>query len=233
MIRTSKSVSTSCILVAGLLALAAALLPAPASASAEAAATERHLLPIGAARELPAGTVVTVMGSVTVPSGTFSSSFGDEGFAIQDATGGIYVSIADNLDIKLQQRVQVTGVLTESSGLLTVVPAADGDVTVLGRGFKVRPHWERTGNVGPANQGLLVFVVGIITGPIEPDPPFGSKFNVTDGSGLIRIFINTSSGIDISTLAPGQLLSVTGFSSAFDTPEIDPRFQSDLHLPLP
>ncbi len=233
MIRTSKSVSTSCILVAGLLSLAAALVPAPASASVEVAATEGHFLPIGAARKLPAGTVVTVMGSVTVPSGTFSSSFGDEGFAIQDATGGIYVSVADNLDIKLQQRVEVTGVLTESSGLLTVVPAADSDVTVLGRGFKVRPHWERTGNVGPANQGLLVFVVGIITGPIEPDPPFGSKFNVTDGSGLIRIFINTSSGIDISTLAPGQLLSVTGFSSAFDTPEIDPRFQSDLHQPLP
>jgi hypothetical protein len=230
MIRTSRSVSTG-LLLAGLLSTAAALLPTPTSAAA--AATERRTLPIGAARALHLGTVVSVMGSVTVPSGVFSSSFGDEGFAIQDSTGGIYVSVADDLGLKLQQRVEVTGVLTESSGLLTLVPAADSDVTALGRGFKVRPHWERTGNVGPANQGLLVFVVGVITQPIEPDPPFGSKIMLSDGSGPIRIFINTSSGIDLSGLAPGQLLSVTGFSSAFDTPEIDPRFQTDLRQPLP
>lgn len=231
MMRTSRLASTSWLLVAGLLAMAAAALAAPAWA--EVAASTRGTIPIGAARAMHLGTVVTVMGSVTVPSGVFSSSFGDEGFAIQDSTGGIYVSVADDLGIKLQQRVQATGVLTESDGLLTLVPGANSDVTVLGRGFKVRARWERTGNVGPANQGLLVFVVGIITQPIEPDPPFGSKIFVSDGSGPIRVFINTSSGIDLSGLAPGQLLSVTGFSSAFETPEIDPRFQSDLHQPLP
>jgi hypothetical protein len=40
-----------------------------------------------------------------------------------------------------------------------------------------------------------------------------------------------STGIDLSGLAPGQLLSVTGLSDEFDTPEIDPRFQSDLRQP--
>jgi hypothetical protein len=64
-----------------------------------------------------------------------------------------------------------------------------------------------------------------------PDPPFGSKLFVDDGSGPIRIFVNTSTGIDVSGLEQGQLLSVIGFSSAFNDPEIDPRFQSDLERP--
>jgi hypothetical protein len=213
-----------------MLVLPAAALPA-AMAPPPLADSTSHVVPIGAARLLPAGTTVTVVGSVSVPSGLFASSFGDEGFAIQDATGGIYVSIADNLHLGLQQRVQVTGQLVESSGLLTLVPAADDDVTALGRGFRVRSQWERTGNVGPANQGRLVFVVGIITQPIVPDPPFGNKIFVNDGSGELRVYVNATTGIDLSGLAQGQLLSATGLSSAFDTPELDVRFQSDLRQP--
>ena len=45
------------------------------------------------ARSLPLGTVVTVDGSVTVPSGAFSSSTFDQGFAIQDRTDGMDVSV--------------------------------------------------------------------------------------------------------------------------------------------
>ena len=188
---------------------------------------------IGAARALPLGTVVTVAGSVTVPSGLFSSGGSlDQGFAIQDRTGGIYVSVATDLGLTLRQRVLVTGQLADANGFLLLVPASTGDVEVVrGRGPNVRPLWLRTGAVGAANQGLLVRVVGVITLPLAPDPPFGTQVVVDDGSGPVRIFVNTSTGIDVSGLAPGQLLSVTGLSDEFDTPEIDPRFQSDLRQP--
>jgi hypothetical protein len=202
-----------------------------AAMPAVAAAHEHHPIDIGAARQLPLGTVVTVEGSVTVPSGDFSSSSFDEGFAIQDHTGGIYVSVATDLGLTVPQRVLVTGQLVDSFGLLTLVPASDGDVEARGHGRRVEPLWVRTGNVGPANQGRIVRVVGVITQPVEPDPPFGEKVFVDDGSGPIRVFVNTSTGIDVSALAQGQLLSVVGFSSAFNDPEIDPRFQSDLQQP--
>jgi hypothetical protein len=208
-----------------------ALCLAPAAIPPAAAAHEPHPIDIGAARHLPLGTVVTVEGSVTVPSGAFSSSSFDEGFAIQDDTGGIYVSVATDLGLSVRQGALVTGQLVDSFGLLTLVPAATSDVEVRGHGPKVRPLWVRTGRVGPANQGLLVRVVGTIAQPVVPDPPFGTKVFVDDGSGPIRVFVNTSTGIDVSGLAQGQLLSVTGFSSAFNDPEIDPRFQSDLHQP--
>jgi hypothetical protein len=207
-------------------ALAAAV---PVAAGASPAASEA--IDIGAARQMPLGSVVTVRGSATVPAGIFASSSFDEGFAIQDRTGGIYVSVADNLGIALRQEVRVTGQLVDSFGLLTLVPAADADVTVLGRGREVEPRWVLTGRVGTANQGLLIEVFGVITQPVVPDPPFGSKVFVNDGSGELRVFVNTTTGIDTSGLAAGQLVRVIGFSSAFIDAEIDPRFQSDIRRP--
>jgi hypothetical protein len=228
MSRASRLILSLSLRAAGLVVLGLALAAIPALAAAD----DPRPIDIGAARQLPLGTVVTVEGSVTVPSGDFSSSSFDEGFAIQDHTGGIYVSVATNLGLTVRQRVLVTGQLVDSFGLLTLVPASDGDVEVLrGHGQTVQPLWVRTGSVGTANQGRLVRVVGVITQPVVPDPPFGDKVFVDDGSGPIRIFVNTSTGIDVSALAQGQLLSVTGFSSAFNDPEIDPRFQSDLRQP--
>ena len=234
MVRAVRMLPAHALRMAGVLAACAALaaIPAVSTAAVPGAAREPQPVEIGAARSLPLGTVVTVEGSVTVPSGLLSSGGSlDQGFAIQDRTGGIYVSVATNLGLTLRQRVLVTGKLAEANGFLILVPASTGDVEVRGRGPGVRPLWLRTGSVGAANQGLLVRVVGVITMPVAPDPPFGNQVVVDDGSGPLRIFVNTSTGIDVSGLAPGQLLSVTGLSDEFDTPEIDPRFQSDLREP--
>src|SRR5579862_915601 len=244
MIRTIRMLPSRAWRAAGLLAVCAAFAAVPAVSAAatpdagagtaaigaKEAADGPRPMDIGAARALPLGTVVTVEGSVTVPSGLLSSGGTlDQGFAIQDRTGGIYVSVATNLGLTLRRRVLVTGQLAQANGFLVLVPASTGDVMeVHGRGPVIRPLWLRTGSVGPANQGLLVRVVGTITQPLAPDPPFGIQVVVDDGSGPLRIFVNTSTGIDVSGLAPGQLLSVTGLSDEFDTPEIDPRFQSDL-----
>ncbi len=52
---------------------------------------------------------------------------------------------------------------------------------------------------------------------------------MNDGSGELTIFVNTQTGIDLTGLAAGQTVSVTGFSSQYDTHyEIDPRFPSDI-----
>ena len=61
------------------------------------------------------------------------------------------------------------------------------------------------------------------------DLPFGFIFHVDDGSGDLTIFVNTQTGIDLSGLSAGQLVSVTGFGSQFDTHyEIAPRFPADI-----
>src|ERR1041384_6764964 len=84
---------------------------------------EPKTITIAEARSLPLGTIVTIDGSVTVPSGAFSSSTFDQGFAIQDRTGGIYVSTSDNLGFAPRQQVRVTGTLADTvlPGLLVLI----------------------------------------------------------------------------------------------------------------
>jgi hypothetical protein len=199
---------------------------------AHAVDTARRVVSIAQARTLPLGTVVTVNGTATTPSGAFESSFFDKGFGLQDRGAGIYVSVPVDLNITIRSRVRVTGTLRDSFGLLILVPDDPAMVTVHGKGPKIRPIPLATGAVNESSEGKLVRVVATITQAPVSDPPFGFKFLVDDGSGELTIFVNTQTNIDLTGLAPGHLVSVTGFSSQFDTHyEIDPRFQTDLTVP--
>jgi hypothetical protein len=196
---------------------------------AQAVAAHPRAVPIAAARTLPLGTVVTVDGSATTPSGAFESSFFDKGFGLQDRSAGIYVSVAVDVNISPRTQVRVTGTLRDSFGLLILVPDDPAKVFVHGRGPKIRPELRATGAVNEASEGRLVRVVGEITQAPASDPPFGFKFFVDDGTGELTIFVNTQTTIDLTGLVVGRTVSVTGFSSQFDTHyEIDPRFQADI-----
>ena len=201
---------------------------------AQAAGASHHVVSIAQARTLPLGTVVTVRGTATTPSGAFESSFFDKGFAIQERGAGIYVSVAVDLDVEPRAGVRVTGTLRDSFGLRVLVPADPAAVRVRGKGAEVRPMKLVTGAVGEATEGLLVCVVATITRAPEPDLPYGYKFFVDDGSGELTIFVNTQTGIDLTGLAVGRTVRVTGFSSQFDTHyEIDPRFPADISVRQP
>ena len=186
---------------------------------------------IAEARSLPLGTVVTIDGVVTVPTGAFSSSTFDQGFAIQDRTGGIYVSVPDNLGFTLRQQVRVTGRLADTvlPGLLVLVDVTD--IKAHGRGPKVRPLLVATGDVGEDTEGKLVTITGTITQPIVNDLPFGFIIFINDGSGEVHSFVSASTGIDVSGLSPGQTVEITGFSGQFANDfEVDPRIQDDIRV---
>ena len=186
---------------------------------------------IAEARALPLGTIVTIDGVVTVPSGAFSSSTFDQGFAIQDRTGGIYVSTPDNLGFSLRQQVRVTGKLADTvlPGLLVLVDVTD--VKAHGSGPKVQPLPVATGAVGEATEGKLVTITGTITQPVVNDLPFGFIIFVNDGSGEVHSFVCASTGIDVSGLSPGQTVEITGFSGEFAGAfEVDPRIQDDIRV---
>lgn len=189
------------------------------------------LISIAEARSLPLGTVVTIDGAVTVASGAFSSSTFDQGFAIQDQTGGIYVSTPDNLGFAPRQQVRVTGVLADTvlPGLLVLVNVTE--VKAHGSGPKVRPLPVATGDVNETTEGRIVRITGTITQPIINDLPFGFIVFVNDGSGEINVFVCASTGIDVSGLSPGQTVEITGFSGQFaDHFEVDPRTQDDVRV---
>jgi len=210
-----------------LVALLVTLIPGPISSGS----ADPKTISIAEARSLPLGTIVTIDGVVTVPSGAFSSSTFDQGFAIQDRTGGIYVSTPDNLGFGLRQQVRVTGKLADTvlPGLLVLVDVTD--VKVHGSGPKVRPLPVATGDVGEDTEGQLVTITGTITQPIINDPPFGFIVFINDGSGEVHSFVAASTGIDVSGLSPGQTIEVTGFSGQFANDfEVDPRTQADIRI---
>ena len=196
-----------------------------------AAPQEPKTITIAEARSLPLGTIVTIDGVVTVPSGAFSSSTFDQGFAIQDRTGGIYVSTSDNLGFGLRQQVRVTGRLADTvlPGLLVLVDVTE--VKAHGSGPKVRPLPVATGAVGEATEGQLVTITGTITQPVVNDLPFGFIVFVNDGFGEVHAFVCASTGIDVSGLSPGQTVEITGFSGEFaGSFEVDPRLQDDIRV---
>jgi len=200
-------------------------------ATTHAAPLAKKTITIAEARSLPLGTVVTINGSVTVPSGAFSSSTFDQGFAIQDKTGGIYVSTSDNLGFGLKQQVRVTGTLADNllPGLLVLVDVTD--TKAHGAGPKVQPLPVATGDVGEATEGSIVRITGTISQPIVNDLPFGFIIVVNDGSGDINVFVCASTGINVSGLSQGQTIEVTGFSGQFaDHFEVDPRMQEDIRV---
>ena len=184
-------------------------------------------IPIAAARTQAQGTTVTVLGTVTVPSGNFRSSSDDEGFAIQDQTGGIWVSVKQNPRLKLGQTVIVTGTLGTSAGKLQLVPADASGVTVHRGGLRIA-----TGQVGTATLGFIVTIEGTVTAQgVVKDLPYGYKVYLDDGSGPAQVYLNKSTNIDANAphFRPGRRLRVTGFGSQYDTAyEVDPRSRRDI-----
>ncbi len=214
---------------AALLSLTLGLTGLLIAGSAEAAPRIRS---IASARELPLGTIVTVAGLVSTPSGAFNSSLFDQGFGIQDQTAGIFVSLQQDLHVLPRRQVIVTGKLEDHTGLLTIVPASTADVDFGGIGAKITPVWLQSGAVGEETEGLIVEVVGRITQAPTSDLPYGYKLSVDDGSGEVLIFVNVETGIDVASLELGELVRVAGFSSQYDTHyEIDPRRPSDIGKP--
>jgi len=195
------------------------------------------VISIADARNQPLGTIVTVEGSVTVPSGAFTASTFDQGFAIQDETAGIYVSTSENPKLNFNRRVRVTGVLADDGfGLLILRPASLADVEKVGGASLIKPEPVPTGDIGEATEGSLVEVTGTVT-QVRNDLPFGFAVFIDDGSGETQVFIPASTGINpfkIPFVVPGAHITVVGFSGQFETQyEVLPRHRGDIHLATP
>jgi DNA/RNA endonuclease YhcR with UshA esterase domain len=183
-------------------------------------------IPIAEARQQAQGTAVTVEGLVTVPSGDFRSSSEDNGFALQDQTGGIWVSLQKDLHLRLGQRVQVTGTLGQSNQKLQIAVDPANVKVMPGKELRVA-----TGHVGAATLGFLITVEGTLTEPVQKDEPYGYKVFIDDGTGKAQVYINATTDIDpwAPWLKPGRTIRVTGFGNQYGTVyEVDPRSRRDI-----
>jgi DNA/RNA endonuclease YhcR with UshA esterase domain len=191
-----------------------------------------NLPSISQAREGATGSTVTIEGAVSVAPGTFASALGDEGFALQDESGGIYVKVAQKQGFGLNARVRVKGTLDEQN-MLRILKAEPADVEVLpGTTELVLPVNARTGEVNESREGQLVQVTGNVTQTFQDDSPYGYKLYINDGSGEVQIFVHVSAGLDktaLQALTAGQRITVVGLAAQYETTyEVAPRQPSDL-----
>jgi len=178
-------------------------------ALARADAPDAHCEPIAVARHQPPGSNVTVVGTVTVPSGAF-----DGGFAIQEGAHGIYVLDSSGADLQIGDVVRVTGTLADNSGLLAIQPSSVA-----------------TAAVGEATEGSLLHLRGTMLGALVDDSPFGFKIEIDDGSGPIQIFLYPGTGISTLGLVAGVRVDTVCFSNQFETTyECDPPSPASFHV---
>ena len=163
--------------------------------------------------------------------GTFNSAIGDQGFAIQDDTGGVYVSLMDLIDLPLDQHVRVTGKLAQVAKQTTLV-ITKADVTKLDGPKTIAPVVVKTGDVKEAVEGKLVQVTGKLTQVVKDDAPYGVKVFLDDGSGETQIFVHLVGGkqvVDVTALVVGQTITVVGLGAQYETTyEVCPRLAADL-----
>jgi len=183
------------------------------------------------ARHLPAGASVTVTGRVTVPSGAFGSANLDVGFAIQDVTGGIYVTAQETASLQVGDTIRVTGQLMNDGHGQQMLRLTDWDRSQQPL-LPISPRVTSTAQAGRVLDGQIVTVRGQISQPLKADAPYGDRLWIRDETGEIQIYIAKSTGIDpekLAYLTVGQMIEVTGFSSQFDeNDEVMPRSRDDL-----
>ncbi|RYZ41609.1 MAG: DNA-binding protein [Myxococcaceae bacterium] len=183
------------------------------------------------ARAEGTGAEVTVEGYVSVQPGAFVSALGDEGFALQDGTGGIYVKLDPKQTFGLGAHVRVSGTLDEQNQL-RILKAEAADVELLS-GTQLVPAKEvGTGAVNESVEGTLIDVTGAITQTFQDDSPYGYKLYFNDGTGEVQVFVHVSAGFDKATLQAltlGQRIRVVGLAAQYETTyEVAPRAPSDL-----
>jgi len=189
------------------------------------------VISIADAKKLPRGSAINIAGTVTLASGTFRSSFSDEGFQIQDKTGGMYVSIKTNIHLAVGQKVRLTGTLTETPLKFQIVETDESRVQVIPGASRANPIKLQTGAIAKTNIGKLIKITGKVSKPVDAVLPYGFRVSIDDGTGEIIAYVSTSTNISQTQFVTGQTVELIGIAGKFNEHyQIYPRSSADVKL---
>ena len=172
-------------------------------------------------RKQRGGTAITTEGVVSAPPGVF----GDTSIYIAGSGIQIYFRQGEYPTLALGDTITVTGTMTSSLGEARIKIAAATDVVMKSHGTPPQPHAVSTGEIGERLEGSLVLIQGTVT------KTSGATFYVDDGSGEIKVFIKSATGIDKPRMRRGNLVTIIGVVSQTTTGyRVLPRFQDDVRL---
>ncbi len=167
-----------------------------------------------------ANQAVTVIGTVYVIKGTYNSGT----FYIQGATGGINFFNNAAGPFALGDVIEVTGTVGEFGGEINV---SNSSAVFLSAGPEAVATTVALGALTYEDVGGLTEVIGTVA--ITNINGGSDDFSIAVGTDTLLVFVDSDTGIDLSSVALGDLYSVTGPCVNFNgLLELKPRFQADL-----
>jgi DNA/RNA endonuclease YhcR with UshA esterase domain len=179
------------------------------------------------ARALPEDTLVVVQGQVSAPPGVLRTGV----IYIQDAGSGmkVYLSGGTYPPIEEGDWVQVEGKLSDYHGEREITVWSAAKVQRASSGTPVERLSMHTGGLTEAHEGLLVEVVGRITG-WEWD-----AIHLDDGSGEAEVYFGRSELVEKPWVEKGDLYLIVGVVSQYVSARpyeggyrILPRYERDV-----
>ena len=170
--------------------------------------TQAQTITIAAARALPAGSVVTVNGTVT--SG---SEFGTIRY-IQDGTGGIGVFSTSLTALQRGDNVTVTGTTTQFQNLLEIVTVTAWTLNSSGNPLPT-PMMLTPSQLGESNESMLIQINGVSflnTGTFQANTTYA--FNSGGQTGVVYI---RSSNPLVGYPIPTGTINLVGINSQYGT----------------
>jgi DNA/RNA endonuclease YhcR with UshA esterase domain/protocatechuate 3,4-dioxygenase beta subunit len=187
---------------------------------------------IAAARATTSGTVVTVLGNITVPPNIFTSGSGgvNSEIWVQDATGGIAVfSVPSSSTLALGDLVEVTGTVGAFGGQLQLgsgpvvtfeaAGTAPAPAVVTGTEFNALVH----------EGELVVLPITITAVPGGTGAAFTVTGTAADGQTVQIRVAAANTGLTRASFTVGNIQTVTGILTQFNgTAQVKPRYATDV-----
>ncbi|MBI9070324.1 MAG: VCBS repeat-containing protein [Melioribacteraceae bacterium] len=164
---------------------------------------------------------VTIIGVITTPN--LQANSGDLGHYLQDETAGIFLfAPGDSTELAIGDQIQVTGKITQYSGLTEIVITSfDADAIKLGKGT-VTPKEitvPELNTKGEMYEGSLVKIKGVAKMEGAKDWPqnatnSGTSINMWDGYNEFVLRIDHDTNLDENP-EPTYPINVTGIASQY------------------
>jgi hypothetical protein len=176
----------------------------PSTPSPSASSPGSPVIAIAEARDAPVGTTVRIRGVVTLPTGLVESGSA----IVADPSGGILVRTSSNQRLGRGQLVELVGTRSTRSGMASL--RVGQPHVVLGTQPDPAAPRRATGQVREADEAILVTVRGLVADGPRRTSGGSLTLTVNDGSGELRVFVASGTGIPAGSMPGGSWVEVRG-----------------------
>lgn len=172
-------------------------------------------------RQLEVGTKVKVNGVVSVGPGILGSQI----FYLAGSGVQVYCYKKDFPKLKIGDLITVSGELADYRGETRIKITQQADIKIIKKDQVIPIHQLKIDQINENLEGSLVSIEGQL---IESSSGY---WYIDDGSGEIKVYIKSNTGIEKPKVKEGDWLKIIGVVSQYDDDyRLLPRFQEDIIL---